>query len=388
MSTSHPKLALPPLSLYVHLPWCVQKCPYCDFNSHTLNGTLPEAPYIEALLSDLALDLPHVWGRTVHSVFMGGGTPSLFSAEAIEKLLSGIAACVNLSPMAEITLEANPGTVEHDRFEAYREAGINRISLGIQSFNSTHLTRLGRIHDGNDAHQAIEAVQQAGFARINLDLMWALPDQTPEMMLDDLTQALRYDTGHVSHYQLTLEPNTVFAKHPPTLPDEDDVIAMMELSERAFHQAGYSPYEISAWAKPGHASQHNLNYWCFGDYLGIGAGAHGKITLPATQTIMRTRRKLIPHSYLSASQDQSFVAERISVSEADVAFEYFLNRFRLAAPIAWTEFEERTGLARACVDGPIARAVALGLIEVDDNQIVRTSRGAQFLNDLQQLFLD
>jgi putative oxygen-independent coproporphyrinogen III oxidase len=378
----------PPLSLYIHLPWCIQKCPYCDFNSHALRGDLPERAYIDALLLDLELDLPNVWGRTVHSIFIGGGTPSLFSAEAIAGLLGGVSARLPLSPGIEITLEANPGTVEHDRFEGYRDAGVNRISLGIQSFNDQHLQSLGRIHGSREAHLAIEAVQRAGFERINLDLMWALPKQSLAEMLEDLKIALSYDTGHLSHYQLTLEPNTVFAAHPPTLPDETLVIEMSDESIGPLETAGYEPYEISAWAKKGHASKHNLNYWQFGDYLGIGAGAHGKITLAAQQQVIRTRRKLVPHSYLQAAKNRSFVAEQRSVNTEDLAFEYFLNRFRLATPIAWREFEERTGLTRDSIKQPLERAEALSLVEVTNTHLTRTALGARYLNDLQQLCLD
>jgi len=370
------------------MPWCVVKCPYCDFNSHALKGELPEAAYIEALLSDLELELPHVWGRVVHSVFIGGGTPSLFSAEQIETLLSGIRARLSLSPNAEITMEANPGTVEHDRFEAYRQAGINRVSLGIQSLNNQHLKTLGRIHDADEAHKAIEAVKAAGFKRINLDLMWALPEQTIDQMLADLEGVLAYETGHVSHYQLTIEPNTVFAAKPPALPDAELAWEMSEVAADRFRANGYGPYEISAWAKPSHLSQHNLNYWRFGDYIGIGAGAHGKLTLPAEQTIVRTRRKMIPHSYLAAAHAREFIAERVTVEPKDRAFEYFLNRFRLAEPIAWSDFESLTGLHRGHIQSPLEKARTLGLVELTDTHIVRTPMGARCLNDLQQLFLD
>lgn len=372
----------------MHLPWCIQKCPYCDFNSHALKDTLPEDAYIDCLLDDLALDLPDVWGRTVHSIFIGGGTPSLFSAQAIDRLLAGIRARISLVPNAEITLEANPGTVEHDRFEAYRGAGINRVSLGIQSLNDQHLQTLGRIHDGGQAHLAIERVLAAGFERVNLDLMWALPNQTLDEIRQDLQAVLQYDTGHVSHYQLTLEPNTVFAAKPPQLPDAELVWDMQEAASELFQVHGYGPYEISAWARSGQESRHNLNYWRFGDYVGIGAGAHGKITLPATQTVVRTRRKLVPHSYLMAKDDQSFVAERVEVAPKDLAFEYFLNRFRLAEPIALNEFEAYTGLSRETIQKPLQQAQTLDLVTVSESHIVRTSRGAQYLNDLQQLFLD
>ncbi|MCA1780371.1 MAG: radical SAM family heme chaperone HemW, partial [Xanthomonadaceae bacterium] len=303
------RLSLPPLSLYVHLPWCVAKCPYCDFNSHALSGEVPEQAYVEALLHDLELDLPRIWGRTVGSIFFGGGTPSLFSASAIGAILDGVSARVRLAPGAEITLEANPGTVEHDRFEAYRSAGVNRISLGIQTFDDRQLQTLGRIHDGEQARGAIRAIVDAGFDHFNLDLMWGLPGQSLERACADIDQALAFGPPHLSHYQLTIEPNTVFAARPPTLPDEDVVWAMQDACAERLSAAGLENYEISAWAKPGRASVHNLNYWRFGDYVGIGAGASGKITLPAEQAIVRTRRKKIPHSWLTAVATRDFIAE-------------------------------------------------------------------------------
>ena len=380
-------LQLPPLSLYIHLPWSVAKCPYCDFNSHALKGELPEAAYIDALLADLELDLPKVWGRTVHSVFLGGGTPSLFSGAALERLLSGVRARVGLAPDAEITLEANPGTVEHDRFEVYRQAGINRISLGIQTFSDRHLKTLGRIHSADEAARAVESVRAAGFDNFNLDLMWALPSQSMEDALNDIARALTFDPPHLSHYQLTIEPNTVFAARPPELPGEDAAWDIQEASSEQLQQAGLQAYEISAWSRPGRESRHNLNYWRFGDYLGIGAGAHGKITLPAEERIVRTRRKKTPHFYLAAAKDRSFMAEERSIASSDLAFEYFLNRSRLAEPVPWSEFEARTGLNRESISTPIEEALALGLIKVDNAHIRRTERGARFLNDLQRLFL-
>ncbi len=382
-------LSLPPLSLYIHLPWCVARCPYCDFNAHALDGELPEARYIDALLADLEVDLPRVWGRPVVSVFLGGGTPSLFSAAAIDRLLGGVRARLPLAPGAEITMEANPGTVEHDRFEAYRAAGVNRISLGIQSFDDAQLKTLGRIHSAGEARNAIEAVKAAGFERFNLDLMWALPGQTIDEAVADVGQALTFGPRHVSHYQLTLEPNTVFAKHPPTLPGEDEVITMQAACGARLEQAGLRPYEISAWAAPGEESAHNLNYWRFGDYLGIGAGAHGKITLPAENCILRTRRKSHPRPYLKALEDASFIAEEKAVASGELAFEYFLNRLRLDDTIQLDEFEARTGLAREQIEGPLARAVELELLSIDTagGQITRTPRGHRYLNDLQALFL-
>jgi len=398
-----PQLTPPPLTLYIHLPWCVAKCPYCDFNSHALNGDLPEAAYVEALMADLELELPRTWGRSVHAVFFGGGTPSLFSADAIGSILDGVAARVRLAPNAEITLEANPGTVEHDRFEAYRAAGVNRISLGIQSFDPDKLRALGRIHDGDQARAAVRAVIEAGFDNFNLDLMWALPGQTVEQAMADVDTALSFDPPHVSHYQLTLEPNTVFAARPPELPDEETAWAMQDACGERLAGAGFANYEISAWAQPGRECRHNLNYWRFGDYLGIGAGAAGKITLPADGAVLRTRRKKIPQSWLAAAGDGSFIAEQAPVAAKDLAFEYMLNRTRLAEPIPVAEFATRTGLAIEALEPGLERAIQSGLLETgksvgaaaptgahpgpDARFLIRTERGARFLNDLQALFL-
>ncbi|QOC22808.1 radical SAM family heme chaperone HemW [Wenzhouxiangella sp. AB-CW3] len=380
-------LTPPPLSLYLHLPWCIAKCPYCDFNSHALAGELPEGDYIDALLADLEVDLPRVWGRTLSSIFIGGGTPSLFSADAIDRLLSGVRARLALAPDAEITMEANPGAVEHDRFEGYRAAGVNRISLGVQSFDNEQLKRLGRIHSATEASRAIEAVTRAGFERFNLDLMWALPGQTIEQALADLEQALAFEPRHLSHYQLTIEPNTVFAARPPELPEEEIIWDMQQTCQERLLDAGLTSYEISAWAAPGQASRHNLNYWCFGDYLGIGAGAHGKITLPAKGHILRTRRKSHPRPYLKAQENGSFIAEEAIVPDEQLPFEYFLNRFRLDQPVPWTEFETRTGLDRERIAESMDRARELGLIDSDETCIFRTARGKRYLNDLQALFL-
>ncbi|PKL94747.1 MAG: oxygen-independent coproporphyrinogen III oxidase-like protein [Gammaproteobacteria bacterium HGW-Gammaproteobacteria-8] len=382
-----PELSLPPLSLYIHLPWCVRKCPYCDFNSHALKGDLPEAAYVAALLEDLELDLPRVWGRAVHSVFFGGGTPSLFSARAIGEILDGVAARLRLAPSAEITLEANPGTVEHDRFEAYRAAGVNRISLGVQSFDPVMLQRLGRIHDGDQARAAVQALIKAGFDNFNLDLMWALPGQDIGAAIADLESALAFDPPHLSHYQLTLEPNTVFAARPPVLPDEETVWAMQDAAAERLVAAGFENYEISAWARAGRPAAHNLNYWRFGDYLGIGAGAAGKITLPAEQQVLRTRRRKIPQSWLAGAGRGALIAEVAPVPAAELAFEYMLNRSRLAEPMPLAEFEARTGLDVSALEPGLSRAVELGLLERNGDALVRTERGARYLNDLQALFL-
>jgi len=386
---TEPRLQLPPLSLYIHLPWCVAKCPYCDFNSHALKGQLPEERYIDALLADLEVDLPRVWGRTVHTVFLGGGTPSLFSAKAIDRLLSGVRARLALAPDAEVTMEANPGAVEYDRFEGYRAAGVNRISLGVQSFNNHQLKTLGRIHSSDDAHRAIGDIKQAGFERFNLDLMWALPGQDVEQALDDLNQALSFEPEHLSHYQLTLEPNTLFAARPPTLPDEDTVFDVQIACAQVLTEAGFEDYEISAWSRPSGASRHNLNYWHFGDYLGIGAGAHGKVTLPAEASVRRTRRKSHPRPYLNALEDGKFIAEDWCVPAEQLAFEYFLNRTRLAAAIDLAEFEQRTGVPIESIRAPLDRALELGLLEQDvsGHILQRSELGRQFLNDLQALFL-
>lgn len=382
-------LSLPPLSLYIHLPWCIARCPYCDFNAWALDGELPEKRYIDALLADLELELPRVWQRPVVSIFIGGGTPSLFSAQSIDRLLAGVRSRVQLMPGAEVTMEANPGAVEHDRFEAYRAAGVNRISLGVQSFDDAKLKRLGRIHGANEAETAIAALKKAGFERFNIDLMWALPEQTIEQAVADVDRALSFDPPHLSHYQLTLEPNTLFARHPPPLPDEDSAWAMMDACAERMRAAGLQDYEISAWARPGGECVHNLNYWRFGDYIGIGAGAHGKITLPAEGHIVRTRRKAHPRPYLRGLDDGGFIAEQKPVPEAELAFEYFLNRLRLAEPVSLAEFEQRTGLDRSRIEKPLARAVELELIDIDlrAGLIHQTRRGRRFSNNLQALFL-
>ncbi|MBY6204823.1 radical SAM family heme chaperone HemW [Halomonas denitrificans] len=380
-------LSFPPLALYIHLPWCVRKCPYCDFNSHVRPDTLPEDETVAALLADLEVDLPRVWGRAVHSIFFGGGTPSLFSAASIGAILDGVSARVRLAPDAEITLEANPGTVEHDRFEAYRAAGVNRISLGVQSFDDAKLDVLGRIHGGAEARRAIDAVASAGFDNFNLDLMWALPGQDVDGMLADLDAALAFRPPHLSHYQLTLEPNTVFAKHPPPLPDEDTVWAMQDAAAERLDGAGYANYEISAWAKQGRQGRHNLNYWRFGDYLGIGAGASGKITLPAEDAVLRTRRRKMPESWLRSAATGAFIAESAPVAAEDLVFEFMLNRVRLAEPIPLDEFRARTGLDEAALKPGLDRAIGAGLLVREGDALVRTARGAQYLNDLQAMFL-
>ena len=382
-SASRPDPGLPPLALYVHLPWCVRKCPYCDFNSHTLKGDLPESDYVAALLTDLEGDLPLVWGRPVHSIYFGGGTPSLFSASQLGKLLDGVRARLDLAPALEVTLEANPGTVERDSFRAYRDAGINRVSLGAQSFDTAALTALGRIHGRGDIERSIDALHAAGLDNFNIDLMFGLPGQTVDGALDDIEQALAGTPAHVSHYQLTLEPNTAFAASPPALPDEDTCWAMQEHSAARLSAAGFHAYEISAWCLPGRESRHNLNYWRFGDYLGLGAGAHGKITLPATGEIRRRIKTRHPKRYLAGET----LAQDLAVSRADLAFEYFLNVLRLRDGFSLEAFEARTGLSRQDVSGPLDTALERGLLEVREGGFRPTDLGWRFSNDLQALFL-
>jgi oxygen-independent coproporphyrinogen-3 oxidase len=375
---------LPPLALYVHIPWCVKKCPYCDFNSHQARGDVPERAYVEALITDLELALPDVWGRRVHSVFLGGGTPSLFSAAAIETLISAFRARLQLAADCEITLEANPGTFEAEKFRGYREAGVNRLSIGIQSFNPGHLKALGRIHDDGEARRAIE-IAQNHFDNINLDLMYALPQQTPEEARADVEAALEAGTEHLSFYHLTLEPNTLFYRHPPALPDDDAAASMQDAIAQALAGDGYVHYETSAWAKPGRECRHNLNYWRFGDYLGIGAGAHGKLSF--RDRIARTVRWKQPKEYLDRVAEGRPMQESREVERADLAFEFMMNALRLPEGFPVSLFAERTGLQIALAEKPLREAEARGLIVRDHERIRPTELGQRFLNDLLQLFL-
>ncbi|MGE5665902.1 MAG: radical SAM family heme chaperone HemW [Betaproteobacteria bacterium] len=375
--------ALPPLSLYVHWPWCVRKCPYCDFNSHEFMGELPEADYLGALRADLESALPLVWGRPVVSVFIGGGTPSLMSGAGLARLLSDVRMLLPLAADAEITLEANPGTVDAARFAEFRAAGVTRLSIGVQSFDEDKLRALGRIHDRAQALAAVSAAQRR-FDTFNLDLMYALPGQDLASLRTDLALALG-EAPHVSLYQLTLEPNTVFAKYPPELPDEDTAAAMQELVESEAAAAGYAHYEVSAYARPGHRCRHNLNYWAFGDYLGIGAGAHGKLSFP--HRIVRQVRYRDPRAYLEHAARGEFLAESREVARADLPFEFMLNVLRLTEgyPAEW--FPVRTGLAPGAIEGALARAEARGLIGRDLHRVWPTARGRRVLSDLQALFL-
>jgi oxygen-independent coproporphyrinogen-3 oxidase len=372
---------LPPLSLYIHFPWCVRKCPYCDFNSHTLKDSLDEATYIDALISDLEQSLPLIWGRSIHSIFMGGGTPSLFSAQSMDRLLSAIRARVPLPPNAEITLEANPGTFEAEKFKDYRAAGINRLSIGVQSFSDTALTRLGRIHNAGEAHRAIEIAHRY-FDNFNIDLMYALPAQSMNEALLDMQTAIDAAPWHVSAYQLTLEPNTLFYRHPPALPDSDLGAEMQENIEGLLAQAGYQNYEISAFAKPGHQAQHNLNYWLFGDYVGIGAGAHGKISFP--DKIIRQMRYKQPAQYL---REVNRVQTEHEVSVKERPFEFMMNTMRLVEGFPLALFTERTGLPITEILPALEKLEKQGLITRDHIQMKPTKQGVRFLNDVLQVFL-
>ncbi|MEM1411092.1 MAG: radical SAM family heme chaperone HemW [Pseudomonadota bacterium] len=374
---------LPPLSLYVHLPWCVRKCPYCDFNSHALKGELPAEAYLEALLRDLEQELPLVWGRRVHTVYFGGGTPSLFSAEQMGALLEGLRARIGFAPGLEITLEANPGTIERDSFRAYRDVGINRVSLGAQSFDAGSLAALGRVHGPEEIHRSVESLHAAGLENFNMDLMYGLPGQSVAMALSDLDQALATNPAHLSHYQLTLEPNTAFAASPPTLPDDEVCWSMQEASAERLEGAGFSHYEVSAWCQPERESRHNLNYWGFGDYLGIGAGAHGKLTLPAEGRIRRRIKTRHPKRYLAGD----ILAQDEAVPAADLAFEFFLNVLRLRKGFTLSRFSDRTGLSPEVVIEPIRRALDQGLLEPAAKGYRPTELGWRFSNDLQALFL-
>ena len=371
---------LPPLALYAHLPWCVRKCPYCDFNSHEKRDALPEREYVAALIADLEGMLPSVWGRRVASVFIGGGTPSLFAPGSIDSFLAAVRARVPLEPGAEITLEANPGTAEAGRFRGYREAGVNRLSLGIQSFDDAMLKALGRIHSAQEARGAIE-MAQAVFDNINLDLMYGLPGQTPAQALSDIAQAARWGTTHVSAYQLTIEPNTAFYSKPPALPSHDVAADMQLAVEEALGAAGFEHYETSAFARPGRRCRHNLNYWEFGDYLGIGAGAHGKLSF--ADHVTRHERAKQPREYMASAGS---MLEKPIAPQA-LPFEFMLNALRLVQGVPAERFEERTGLPRAVVARRLAAAEEKGLLENDARRIRPTRRGRLFLNDLLQFFL-
>jgi putative oxygen-independent coproporphyrinogen III oxidase len=376
----------PPLSLYVHLPWCVQKCPYCDFNSHPLRGEIPEQDYSAALIRDLEQDLPRIWGRQLESVFFGGGTPSLFSADTIAGLLSDIRARIPIRPGAEITLEANPGTVEAGRLAGFREAGVNRLSIGIQSFNDNHLKTLGRIHDSESAKKAIDEARAAGFDSFNIDLMFGLPGQTMEQAIADVERAIAVAPEHISLYQLTIEPNTAFGAAPPALPDEDAIWEMQHALQARLADAGYEHYEVSAYARPGNRSRHNLNYWSFGDYLGIGAGAHGKVS--DHQGVTRLWKVKHPKDYLRHAGSEQGIAGIKTIPAEELPLEFMMNALRLVEGFPSALYMERTGLQLNSLLSPLERAESLGLIERDAIRIMPTDRGKQYLNDLLALFMD
>jgi oxygen-independent coproporphyrinogen-3 oxidase len=378
--------ALPPLSLYVHLPWCLKKCPYCDFNSHERRGELPEAAYLDALQADLEATLPLVWGRHIVSVFIGGGTPSLFTPAGIERLIGDIRARLPLEPGVEITLEANPGTFERDRFRAYRAAGVTRLSVGVQSFDDDALKAIGRVHDAAQARAAVEEAR-AAFDTFNIDLMYALPGQTLEALGADLDTALSFQPPHLSVYHLTLEPNTLFAVQPPSLPDDDTASDMLDLICERTGRLGLQRYEVSAFAKPGHRCTHNLNYWQFGDYIGIGAGAHGKLSF--AHRVLRQVRWREPAAYLQQAAAGRAMSNEHEVRRADLAFEFMLGALRLREGFEWAWFTERTGLPASSVRARLDEAAARGLIEFDaGGAVVRpTARGFDFLSDLQSMFL-
>jgi oxygen-independent coproporphyrinogen-3 oxidase len=376
--------ALPPLSLYVHIPWCIRKCPYCDFNSHAAGEGLPEDAYVDALVGDLEAALPGIWGRKVGTMFIGGGTPSLFSAASIERLLSAVRARVPLSPDAEVTLEANPGTFERAKFAGFFAAGVNRLSLGVQSFDDRFLRALGRVHGADEARRAAEAALTI-FGNVNLDLMFALPAQTIADARRDAAAALAFAPAHLSFYQLTLEPNTLFHRHPPPLPDDEAAADIEDAVVEALDAAGYVHYETSAHAKPGRECRHNVNYWRFGDYLGIGAGAHSKLSFP--DRVVRELRWKQPQRYLEQVARGAPLQEQASVARRDLPFEFMLNALRLTQGVPASLFAERTGLSLSAAAQPIAEAVRRGLLDADPALLRPTALGRRFLNDLQALFL-
>ena len=376
--------ALPPLSLYIHIPWCMRKCPYCDFNSHETRGEFPEKEYVAALVRDLEMALPQIWGRKVYTIFFGGGTPSMLSGESVEEILRNVRMLLPLSGNAEITLEANPGTVEAERFAAYRDAGVNRLSMGIQSFNDTHLKALGRIHSAEEAKRAIEIAQQH-FDNINLDLMYALPNQSLEQALQDVQTALSFAPQHLSCYHLTLEPNTLFHRNPPSLPDDDTSAEMQQRIEELLAGQGYEHYETSAFSQANRRSKHNLNYWQFGDYLGIGAGAHSKLSFP--DRVIRQMRYKQPQAYMDAVTKESPLQSENEVPVGELPFEFMMNALRLNQGFDSVLFQERTSMSLMGLQRELAEAEKSGLLVRDHQRIAPTQRGQQFLNNLLQIFL-
>jgi oxygen-independent coproporphyrinogen-3 oxidase len=381
---------LPPLSLYIHYPWCIRKCPYCDFNSHTLKSESSQRLYLEALLDDLTRDLPAVWGRPIESIFFGGGTPSLIEPELLADFISQLRALLNLKADTEITLEANPGTAEQQRFHAFRQAGVNRLSIGIQSFADASLSALGRIHSGHEAIRAVEMAQRAGFESINLDLMFGLPEQSLAEARSDLAQALALSPNHISYYQLTIEPNTPFAHAPPVCPDDEIIWQMQQQGIAQLAQGGFERYEISAYAlnggRGGEQCRHNLNYWRFGDYLGIGAGAHAKISTPAPFTVERSWKLRHPQEYMAGSEGGGRIAGSQQLLKSDLILEFMMNALRLIEGFDEGLFESHTALVWADIAEPVAEAIERGMIRRDGGRIIPTERGTDYLNDLLQLF--
>lgn len=376
-----------PLALYVHIPWCVRKCPYCDFNSHPAHGPLPESAYVNALLADLEQDLPKVWGRRIDSLFIGGGTPSLFSAEVLDQLLSGLRARLPMRPDLEITLEANPGATEQSRFAEFREIGINRLSIGVQSFDDEQLQRLGRIHDRCAAFAAAEAAHAAGLDNFNLDLMFGLPGQTQQSAMADIANAIALQPAHISYYQLGIEPNTAFHHAPPPLPDDDAIAVIQERAQVELARHGYQHYEISAYAREGRRCRHNINYWEFGDYLGIGAGAHGKLTDAAAGQITRRWKQKQPDRYLAAAGTPAALGGDAPISAADLPVEFLMNALRLIQGVSASLFTERTGLPLAALEPALTQARDCGLLDADSARLQATELGLRFLNDLLQRFM-
>ena len=386
LKTVATKPSVPPLSLYIHIPWCLQKCPYCDFNSHALrNKSLPEDVYIEALLSDLKRDVQSAQKRTIETIFIGGGTPSLFSAAAIERLLNGINTIGTLSDTAEITLEANPGTFEQARFSDYRTAGINRLSIGVQSFNARALQQLGRVHNGDEAIRAANIAHKANFTNINLDLMFGLPGQSLVEAKKDVETAIALSPSHISYYQLTLEPNTLFYVKPPVLPPDDNIWEIQTQGQKLLAEAGFGQYEISAYAKPDKQCRHNLNYWQFGDYIGIGAGAHGKIT--SDERIARRIKVSHPNDYLRYADSAEQISSEKYIPENELALEFMMNALRLNQGFTTALFSERTGLPLSSIETPLKKALNQGLISKNNEKITPTSKGSLFLNDLLSIFI-
>ncbi|TDT44392.1 anaerobic coproporphyrinogen III oxidase [Halospina denitrificans] len=378
-------LQAPPLGLYLHTPWCVRKCPYCDFNSHTAPTTIPENDYLSALIEDLDADRDELDGRPLQSLFIGGGTPSLMSASFYERFLDALSRRVDLSQLDEITLEANPGTVEEARFRDFRRVGINRLSLGVQSFDPGHLTRLGRIHDDSDARRGVTTAMDAGFDRINLDLMHGLPGQTPEQAVSDLETALAFNTGHVSWYQLTIEPNTAFYSDPPPLPDDDTLASIQEQGEAVLYGAGLQRYEISAWGRPGEECRHNLNYWRFGDYLALGAGAHGKVTRSGSGRVRRYWKTRQPGDYINRIGSRT--AGRSELEAQDLVLEFMLNALRLSEGVPASFFQARTGLPLSRIEDQLRQLRAHGLLADTPDQLVATERGRCYLNEVLEAFV-